>query len=74
MSPLEGVASPSGREFHAAAKCGGSDHALFELDTDEWALVHLTWAANRPGWPTVAVMGSWDDVLLAAIDHARLHK
>jgi hypothetical protein len=55
------------------AKCGGCDDALFALDGDEWVLVHLTWAANEPGWPRVEAIGAWPDVFAAAVEHVRLH-
>ena len=61
----------AGRDFRAVAKCSGCDRALFALDHDEWALVHLTWADPQPGLPTVEAVGSWNDVFVAAVEHAR---
>jgi hypothetical protein len=62
-----------GRDAHAAAKCRGCDRVLYELDRDEWAVVHLTWTSNPPGWPTIDAIGAWPDVSAAAIEHAQSH-
>jgi hypothetical protein len=62
------------RKFQAAAKCAACDHVLFELDGDEWALVHLTWTANATGWPHIDAIGAWDEVSAAAVAHSRLHE
>jgi hypothetical protein len=63
----------SDREYRAVAKCGGCDRALFALDHDEWALVHLTWAKAQPGWPTVDAIGPWNDTFAAVVEHPQHH-
>jgi hypothetical protein len=65
------------RQFDAAAKCLACDHALYALDGQEWALVHLTWRqAAEPDsrWPLVEALGAWDDVCSAAESHAEQHR
>jgi hypothetical protein len=61
------------REASAAATCGACDRALYQLDLDEWAIVHLTWTSNAPGWPTVEATGPWSQVSAAANEHAQNH-
>jgi hypothetical protein len=61
------------RDVDVAAKSAGCDLVLFRLDSGEWALVHLTWTANQPGWPRVEAIGMWDVVVTAAVEHAQLH-
>ena len=60
------------RTFACAARCAGCDSALFELDGGEWAVVHLTWQGtpSHSAFPTVEVVGSWDEVLPAINEHA----
>jgi hypothetical protein len=64
----------AGRQFQAAAKCVACDHVVFELDNEQWAVVHLTWTANSAGWPHVEAIGHWDEVCAAVVEHARLHQ
>jgi hypothetical protein len=64
----------AGREFECFAKCDGCDRAVFALDHDEWALVHLTWrrtAETDPNWPSVEALGLWPDVLEAMHAHSQ---
>jgi len=63
------------REAECFAKCDGCDRAVFALDHDEWALVHLTWIREGPEidprWPTVEALGSWPEVLEAMREHSQ---
>lgn len=66
----------AGRDVRDAARCEACDHALFALDHDEWAVVHLTWSPTResdPYYPRVEALGSWDEVFDAVAEHVRLH-
>lgn len=69
--------SLGGREFECFAKCDGCDRAVFALDHDEWALVHVTWrgeAETDPHWPSVEAVGTWPDVLEAMREHSQRYE
>src|SRR5262249_9387394 len=63
---------PRGRMLRRVRGC---DRAVFALDHDEWALVHLTWIREGPEidprWPTVEALGSWPEVLEAMREHSQ---
>jgi hypothetical protein len=67
----------AGRDAKCFAKCEGCDRAVYALDGDQWALVHLTFTKSPPEsdpqWPTVEAIGPWDEVLSAMTEHSRRH-
>ena len=60
------------RPARAIAKRDANDEVLFELDSGQLALVHLTWARHPEPvpWPTTALYTSFDEFFAAALRDA----
>ena len=61
----------AGRTVVPIAKCGGCDDAVFRLEDETWAIVHLTWSrrAESPPWPRTKLVSSFLAIEAAMTEH-----
>lgn len=59
----------------AVSRCAACDEAVFRLDEDRFAMVHLTWSerAETPPWPECSETGDDQLTRTAQRQHSRDH-